>query len=174
MGASDNGSIAQLSDFVVGIGAGAGATRTSQEFNFIGNEGLNAIVVTDASGAAATATTITLEQCQDAAGTGAKALQIKSVESKIAADGAFSPATDIWADATAISRETPANDFVIADTDQAAVVNIFVLPQDLDVANGFSHVRVKLVSASTAVVSQVFFVPTGRQYKGVKANSSLA
>lgn len=98
---------------------------------------------------------VTFEQATDAAGTGAKAL-------------AYS---ERW-DATALTDDTPARTAVASDTSNLAnAANGLMMvehhQQDLDVAGGFTHLRVKVATpgANADLLAAFYLLGDGR-YSG--------
>ncbi|MDX1388947.1 MAG: hypothetical protein R3344_07135, partial [Acidobacteriota bacterium] len=87
--------------------------------------------------------TLTIEQAQDASGTGAKALTFEDIYVKSGADvqavGQFTKVT-----------QTAASTYV--DATHAEVEKMYYVEfddEDLDVANGFTHVRARIADVGT-------------------------
>lgn len=139
-----------------------------------------AIVAMIAAGTATQDITITLRQAKDAAGTGAKVLNVKEVYFKRGAPqfvAASAEAQDKFALSPSASREAPTASYV-STVDRVATTNAFVAalmvnPADLDQANGFSYVRAEFSSPAAAQLASVFFMPLEPAYEGKNARSIL-
>lgn len=111
---------------------------------------------------------VTLEQATDNAGTGAKALSIERVAYKVGDPGISS---DVFTVDETITNEAPVASL---DTDgYDAAQNDFLLllrirPQDLDMDNGFSHVRVSIAQTTAAQIGTVLYVPEGYAHSGAE------
>lgn len=124
-----------------------------------------AIAVVAAVGAAASEPVITLQQATDNAGAGAIALGIKSVHYKVGAP-TFDAATDVFIEDTAVTREAPAASYDSALTncdDKECVFLILVRP--IDLAEGYTHLRVTLTSGASKVAAVTYTV-IGKAYQG--------
>lgn len=135
------------------------------------------------AGTAGDNVTISLQQAKDAAGTGAKALNIKEVFFKKGAttfvtapntNDKFtrSPSTPVNRE-TAISSYNTTTDRVAATNDFMALIRIS--PADVDLVNNFAYVRAQFTDpGSNAQLGCAFWIPDGAAYLGDSAPSILA
>jgi hypothetical protein len=127
--------------------------------------------------------TINLQQATDAAGTGAKTLNIKEVFFKKGATTfATAPNTNdkfARSPSTPVNRETAIASYATA-TDRVAATNDFmalirISPADLDMANGFRYVRAQFTDpGATEQLGMALWIPDGAAYLGDSAPSILA
>lgn len=135
------------------------------------------------AGTAGDNVTIALQQATDAAGTGAKVLNIKEVFFKKGATTfATAPNTNDKfnrSPSTPTNRETAISTYPTA-TDRVAATNDFmaairICPADLDMANGFSYVRATFTDpGANAQLGFAIWLPDGAAYLGQDAPSILA
>lgn len=113
-------------------------------------------------GAAAEPATITLEQAQAVAGTGAKALTFTTVYKKQAATNL--QGTGQWTKVTQAAAAT----FALgsgADGDKAALVAITIHAEDLDTEGGFDCVRARVADVGvTAQLAALVYILGGPRY----------
>lgn len=131
------------------------------------------ILVVAGAGTAGEDPVITLEQATAAAGTGAKALSISELHYQVAAD---ITAERDWtrpngADAaTEVDRQNKLTEFdsdSIAGAENQLAVLIGVYQHDLDVNNGFTHVRAKIADVGTgAQLGAMFYLAKEKLYRG--------
>lgn len=126
-----------------------------------------AIVLFKAAGAVGEIPTITVQQAQDVAGTGAKALNFTRIDRKDNADlftvGQFTKVTQ-----AAGNTYAPA----AGNTQLLAVIEIEA--QDLDKANGFDCVRATLNDVgATAQLGALLYILSGSRYAGQYPPSAI-
>jgi hypothetical protein len=124
------------------------------------------ILVALAAGTSGEHVTLELEQAQNASGTGAKVLQIKKLYYKAAADIA---ATQKFTEVTTIDRQNGVNSYVSSGAGVATLQMLFVIvvhADDLDLANGFTHVRFKCADPGTARTGAVLHIADAVAYAG--------
>lgn len=174
-----NSTIAALpdvADLVVGLKPQdlSSAANTGRWFSLANCPAVNAVLIT-AIGTAGDDPVITLEQAKDASGTGAKELTIRRVDEKIGGTG-FTSSNDIWTRVTTIDRDNPATSRTnTTSAENEAVQSIFILATDLDVANGFTHIRMKVADVgSNAQLGCIVYIPAARFYQGKHVTSALA
>lgn len=165
-----------VADLVVGLRPIdlSAAANTGRWFSMKDCPAVNAILIT-AIGTAGDDPVITLEQAQDAAGTGAKALNIYRVDEKIGGTG-FTSSNDLWANVASIDRDNPATSRTnTVSAENEAVQSFFILAQDLDVNNDFTHIRMKVADVgSNAQLGCIIYIPSRRGYQGKQNFSALA
>lgn len=125
------------------------------------------IVLFKAAGAVGEIPTITVQQAQDVAGTGAKALNFTRVDVKNGADlftiGQFTKVT-----------QAAANTYALAAGNTQAIVVIELDAHDLDLANNFDCVRATLNDVGvTAQLGAVLYLLSGARYQGQFPPSAL-
>jgi hypothetical protein len=115
-----------------------------------------------------------LQQATDAAGTGVKALNITDLHYK---SGANLAAINTWTRVTTITRQASVASYNavgagVASHQQAFVIRIH--EDDLDVNNGFTHVRFKIAdTGATARNGSAIYIAPAMGYQG-KVKPSLA
>ena len=165
-----------LQDLVVGskpIDASAAAV-VGRWFNMINCDALNILLVKGLGGATENPV-ITLEQAQDSSGTGAKALTIARIDTKIGNTG-FTAATDLWSRVTTVNVDNKVSSYTFAASAvNEGVVNFYVLDTDLDINNGFKYVRASVADVgATAQLVCLLYIPAIRKYQGKHNVSALA
>lgn len=172
------GAMPEVSDLVLGGGPVdlSTAALNGKWFNLRNCVGVNAVLIAGI-GTAGEDPVISLSQAQDAAGTGAKVLNLKHVEYKVGATDIVA-ASDIWARVAAIDADNQAASYSSAAIDGAEnklVLCAFVLAGDLDGDNNFSHVRLQVADVGiNAQLGTIIYVPTGRAHKGKHVFSHLS
>ncbi len=170
------GSLPEVADVVLCLDPVnlATAANNGRWVNVANMTAMNFIVIAGAGGSGENPV-INLQQAKDSSGTGAKTLQLRRVDYKVGAT-AIAAAQDLWTRVSTITRDAPADSWDttgIGGGANAINVSIYVLPQDLDINNGFSYVRVQIPdSGSTAKLGTIIAVPIDKAYKG-KQNASL-
>lgn len=174
------GPISEVSDVVVAVkpvdlqtGANNGAWVSMKEC-----AGMNVILIKGV-GTAGDDPEFSLAQAKDASGTGSKALTIRRLDYKVGTSGAaFTSTTDLWKRVSTIDRDNPASSYDTDGIDGAEnqlVLSAYVLPQDLDHANGFSYIRGVVADVgANAQIGAMIYVPSGRVYQGSHNKSLLA
>ena len=129
-------------------------------------DGMNCLLI-KGIGAAGENPIISLEQAQDSAGTGAKALTLRKVATKIGTPTLVA-ASDVFAEVASIDRDNPAANYTVPSSgDKEAVVLAYVLQQDLDVNNGFTHIRLNCSDVgATSQLGTLIYIAGNRAYKG--------
>lgn len=145
-------------------------------FNMAGCNGLNALLIA-AIGTAGDDPIITLEQAKTSGGGSAKELTIRRLDYKIGATG-FTSVTDIWRRVTTIDQDNPVTSYDtdgIAGAENALLLNVFILPTDLDIANNFKYVRLNCADVGgNAQLGCILYIPSKRHYQGAHNYSALA
>lgn len=124
------------------------------------------------------APTISLQQAQDSAGTGVKALSIERLFYKVGATAISSAlgSKDIFIEDTTVSESAPAATYsltAIGGATNESNICIRVRPQDLDHANGFGWVRVVVAAAAGKYLSALY-LPCGKAQTGRLVATPLA
>lgn len=124
------------------------------------------VLIALAAGTGSEHVTLELEQAKDASGTSAKVLQIKKLYYKAAASIA---ATQKWTEVTAIDRQNGVNSYVSSGAGVATLQMAFVAvidEDDMDNANGFTHVRFKCADPGAARTGAVTYIAQSVEYAG--------
>lgn len=170
------GALPDVADLVVGLAPVdlSSAANVGRWFSMKNCKAVNAILIT-AIGTAGDDCVITLEQAKDASATGAKALTIRRIDEKIGGTG-FTSSNDLWTRVTSIDRDNPAASRTnTTQAENEAVQSILILAEDLDINNGFTHIRMKVADVgSNAQLGCIIYIPTARAYQGKQNNSALA
>jgi hypothetical protein len=171
-----DGAIWEVSDLVLAAFANLTAAATNGRWASMAQAVAMNVLLIKAPGAATEHPVINLQQARDATGTGAKTLQLKRVQYKVGA--ALNAAADRWVSVASITPLAPANSYDttgIVAGDKELVLASYVLPNDLDVAGGFTHLRMQVSDPGvTAQWGAIIYVPSARFYKGKPAQSLLA
>ena len=113
------------------------------------------------SGAGGADIVVTLEQARDAAGAGAKVLNITHVAAKVAATGGptFVAGNDAWVrdlvDARVDDAAPVASYTVVGSGVNEAIVEVLIRSQDLDVNNDYDYVRINATASGTSCLAYV-------------------
>lgn len=141
-----------------------------------GAGGMNAILIA-AIGTAGDDPVISLEQAQDASGTGAKVLHIKQVSYKVGATGLVA-AQDLWQEVASIDRDNAVTSFdseSINGAENELILSVGIRETDLDINNGFTHLRLNCADVGgNAQLGAILYIPWDRVYKGEHNASLLA
>jgi len=144
----------------IGAGANTGAWANMQNV-----KRLHILVAMDA-GTDGEHVTLELEQAKDSSGTSAKLLKIKKLYYKAAASIA---ATQKWTQVATIDRQNGVDSYVSSGAGAATLQMAFVLlvdEDDLDNANGFTHVRFKCADPGAARYGTVIHIADSIDYAG--------
>lgn len=175
---SRDGALPEVSDFVLGGGPVdlAAAALNGKWFNMRGCIGVNAILVSGI-GTAGEDPVISVSQAKDAAGTGAKVLNVKHVEYKIGATDIVA-ASDLWTRVASIDADNPAASYdtdPINGAENRLILCAYVSDGDLDGDNNYSHIRLEVADVGAGVqLGAIIYIPNGRQHKGKHLFSHLS
>jgi hypothetical protein len=132
------------------------------------NYGRVVVILHKGIGTAGQDPVITLEQAQDNADTGAKALNITTVWSKVGTQTAIAGFT----------KNTQAAAATYTDAVSAEAQGLFVVEvraEELDVANGFTHVRLKIPDVGgNAQLGGALYLLLNPRYGGADTPSPIA
>ncbi len=118
--------------------------------------------------------TLELEQAKNSSGTSAKPLNISKLYYKAAAS---LPAVAAWTEVTSITRQASVASYVTSGAGAATLQHAYVIvidEDDLDNANGFTHVRFKCADPGTARTGVCLYVADAMGYQGVAKPVLLA
>jgi hypothetical protein len=173
-----SGPLSEVSDLIIGGGPVdlSSAALAGRWISMANVAAMNAILIAGI-GTAGDDPVISLEQATDASGTGAKALNIKHLRYKIGSTS-IDAADDVWVEETTIDRDNPAASWDsdgVAGAENVLLVNVYVLPQDLDINNDFAYIRLNVADVGTnAQLGAILYIPSDLTYKGKKNFSLLS
>ena len=148
--------IAQIASVIAPVnlatGANSGDYIAMKDFHRV------AMIVQAAAGTAANDLTITALQATDAAGTGSKALNFTRIDVKQGADvqaiGQFTEVT-----------QAAANTYTEATNGEEELIYVVdFMPEDLDIANDFTHITIDIAQVGAAKVGSVVAVAFGPKF----------
>ena len=171
------GSLSNVGDAVLCAAKDLSASATNGRYiNLKNMEGVDLLLVTGI-GTAGDDPEITLTQARDASGTGAKPLNISDLKYKVGATG-IGATQDAWVTAIRRGVTTPAASYdsdPVNGAENEFMALVSVLQSDLDINNGFTHVRMNVPDVgNNAQVGTILALPIGPAIKGRKNTSYLA
>jgi len=171
------GPLHQVSDLIIGLDPVdlSAAAKDGRWVSMKDLVGMNVLLIAGI-GTAGDDPVINLQQATDSSGTGAKTLNIYDLVYKIGSTQ-IDAADDAWVRDTAIDRDNSVASWssaTIAGAENTLLVNCYVLPQDLDVANDFAYIRLQVADVgANAQLGAILYVPDSPAYIGKRNYSYL-
>jgi hypothetical protein len=147
-----NAMLHEQAKIVTGFGPGVPSTSTSDFVSLKGYERC-CVIIQALNGTTVTGSAITLNQAQDVANTAGKALAFSTQYANV----------DTGATDTQVETAVTSNTFTTNTTNSKGLMHIIdVKASDLDVANGFDCLAVKLATAVNSTISVTFVLYPAR------------